>query len=203
MTVLIGIGLFCSKQAFHLSDDNEAIFLKQLAGIFVGYVIIICMQFIDYHIISTLSCLFYIVMVSVLGFTLIFSSNINDVKRWIMIMGIPFQPSELTKVALIIFLAFLCNFFKNKLDKLYVLFILGVVAGLPIVLILLEPHLSSSLAILFIFCIIVYSSGISYKVIGKAFALILPLILVVFIGVTQFNINTFYPKVSDKPDFIF
>jgi rod shape determining protein RodA len=75
------------------------------------------------------------------------------------------------------------------LDKLYVFFILAAVAALPVVLILLEPHLSSSIAILFIFCIIIYSSGISYKVIGVVLGLTLPVIIGVLVAVALFHVN--------------
>ncbi|MDF2884863.1 MAG: Bacterial cell division rane protein [Clostridiaceae bacterium] len=189
MTILICIGLYCEQQAFILSDEQNTIFIKQLVGIFIGYVLIIVIVLIDYHIICSLSFVLYLIMISILAFTLIFGSDLNNVKRWVVIFGIPFQPSELTKVVLILFLAFLCNHFKNKLDKLFILFILAAVVALPMVLILLEPHLSSSLAILFVFCIIVYSSGISYKVIGVALALILPVVASIFIGIALFNIN--------------
>jgi len=189
MTILICIGLYCEQQAFMFNDKKEAIFIKQLAGVFIGYVMIIGIIIIDYHIICYLSSILYLIMMAILAFTLIFGTDLNNVKRWVMIFGIPFQPSELTKVVLILFLAFLCNHFKNKLNKLYVLFILAAVVALPTGLILLEPHLSSSIAILFIFCIIVYCSGISYKVIGLALAIILPGVASIFIGVALFNIN--------------
>jgi rod shape determining protein RodA len=189
MTILICVGLYCVRQAFILSDEKDIILIKQLVGVLIGYIIIIGIIFIDYHIICTLSLVLYVIMILTLAFTLFFGTDINNVKRWVMIVGIPFQPSELAKVVLILFLAFLCNYFKYKLNKLYVLFILAAVVAVPMVLILLEPHLSSSLAIFFIFCIIVYSSGISYKVIGTALALILPLVASIFIGVALFNIN--------------
>lgn len=189
MTLLICVGIYCVKQAFAQNDNLGGILIKQFGGVLFGYLLIIGILFIDYHIICNLSFIFYVIMNVILGITLIFGSALNNVNRWIMICGIPFQPSEVTKVVLILFLAFLCNFYKNKLNKFYVLFILAAVTAIPVLLIILEPHLSSGIAILFIFCVIVYSSGISYKVIGVTLSIALPLIAVVFIGVTQFNLN--------------
>ncbi len=189
MTILIGIGVYCSRQAFIGSDDYKSIFIKQLAGVFIGYVFIIVIIFIDYHIICNLSALLYIAMNLLLAVTLLFGSGVNNVNRWIIIFGIPFQPSELTKVVLILFLAFLCNHFKDKLNKLYVLFLLFIAAAIPMALIVLEPHLSSGLSILFIFIVMVYSSGISYKVIGKALALVVPLAAVILASVYLFKID--------------
>ncbi len=189
MTILIGIGLYCGRQAFMLSEDLDAIFIKQIAGVMLGYAFIIAVILIDYHIISNLSFLLYIAMNAILALTLVIGSDLNNVKRWINILGIPFQPSELTKVVLILFLAFLCNSFKNKLDKLYVLLILVAVVAVPMVLIMLEPHLSSALAILFVFCIMVYCSEIRYKVIGTALAFILPLVVGLIVAVLVFDLK--------------
>lgn len=189
MTILICVGLFCVQKAFMLNDNQNSIIIKQLVGVFLGYALIIGIVLIDYRIICKLSFILYIVMVLTLAYTLIFGSELNYVKRWIVIFGIQIQPSELAKVVLIVFMAFLCNYFKSKLDKLYVLFIFGAVVALPTVLILLEPHLSSSLAIAFTFCIIVYFSGISYKVIGKALLIILPIAASIFIAVGVFDVD--------------
>ncbi len=189
MTILIGIGFFCTRQAFQQDEDLKAILIKQTAGILIGYFLFIVVILIDYHFYCNISLLIYFAMIAILTFTLVAGPSINNVNRWIMIFGIPFQPSELTKVALILVLAFLCNRFRSKLNKLSVFFILAATAALPIALILLEPHLSSGMSLLFIFCIIVYSSGISYKVIGAALALALPVIAGLFISVSVFQVD--------------
>lgn len=189
MTVLICVGLYCIRQAYLFNDDMDAIYTKQLMGVAIGSVMIIGILLIDYHIICRLSLILYLGIVTVLALTLKIGTNIRDVKRWITIVGIPFQPSELTKVVLILFLAFLCQHYKDKLNKFYVLFILAAVVALPTLLIIKEPHLSSGIAILFIACVIIYSSGISYKVIGSAFAVLIPVALIIIISVTQFNVD--------------
>lgn len=189
MTVLIIIGIYCEQQAFMLNKDKDMIFIKQIGGVILGYLLVFGITLINYRILCSLSFPFYIMMQGVLAATLLFASNKNSVKRWIVIFGIQLQPSELAKIVLILFLAYLCNRFKSKLDKLYVLVILGVATAIPMILILLEPHLSSSLSLLFIFAIIVYSSGIGYKVIGAALAIVLPVVISVFIGVAVFNLK--------------
>lgn len=189
MVVLICIGLYCIRQVGVFNDDKKILYIKQLIGAVIGIVIVFVMLFIDYHFICNLSFVLYLGTLFILAFLLFFGQPINNVKRWITIAGIPVQPSELTKVVLILFLAFLCNHFKDKLNKFYVFFILVIVTVLPIVLIILEPHLSSAMAILFILCVMVYSSGISYKVIGTFLAISIPLLVGIIIGVTIFSIK--------------
>ena len=189
MAILIGIGIYCAQQAFKLSSERNDIFIKQIVGIGIGVFLIIVIMFIDYHIISNLSLILYIAMNAILAVTLVMGSNVNNVNRWIVILGIPFQPSELTKVVLILFMAFLCGKLKSKLDNFYVLILMLVVVAIPMVLILLEPHLSSALAILFVFCIMIYCSGISYKVIGTAFTLALPFVIGLAVAITLFDVE--------------
>lgn len=189
MTVLIGVGIYCIKQAFLFTDEPEDSYTKQLLGVALGYVMIIVILFFDYHFICKLSPLLYIGIVGVLALTLIIGGRINNVKRWIVVFGIRLQPSEFAKVILILFLAFLLNHFRTKLNKIYLLYILAAVVAIPVILICLEPHLSSSIAIIFIFCVIVYASGISYRLIGVAIATCLPILAGVVIAVTQFNVD--------------
>ena len=189
MTILICVGLYCEQQAFMSSKDKDAIFIKQLAGVFLGYILIMGITLIDYRILCSLSLPFYVIMQVILALTLVFASNKNNVKRWVTVLGVQLQPSELAKIVLILFLVYLCNHYRSKLDKIYVLIIMGIAVAIPMVLILLEPHLSSSLSLLFIFAIIVYASGIGYKVIGAALAIVVPVVVSVFIAVALFNVK--------------
>lgn len=189
MTLLILIGLFSVRQAYLLDSDLNKILIKQLVGIVIGYVLVFLIIFIDYHIIYRFSPVLYIAINLILAYTLLFGSNINGVKRWMIISGTPVQPSEITKVVLILFLACSCNYYKDKLNKLYVILILLVVVAIPTLLILLEPHLSSSISLLFISVIIIYSSGIGYKIIGKVLALAIPAVFIILISVFLFKVN--------------
>jgi rod shape determining protein RodA len=187
MIILTCSGLYCIRQVGILNEVKASLYLKQLAGAAIGFGIIFVMLFIDYRFICKMSLIMYLGIVMILAYLLVFGNSLNNVKRWIIIAGIQFQPSELTKVVLILFLAFLCNHFKDRLHKFYVFFILGIVTAIPTVLIILEPHLSSGMAIFFIFCIMVYSSGISYKVMGMTLAVTIPVLAVLIISVTMFN----------------
>ncbi len=189
MVVLLGVGFYTVRQAGLFDVKLKGLFTKQLLGIAMGLVIIVVMQFIDYRIICRFSFILYIGVLGLLMATLLFGDDVRGVKRWMTIARIQIQPSELAKIALIIFLAFLCNSYKDKLQKFYVFIILAVVAAIPTLLIIIEPHLSSSLAMLVIFGVIIYSSGISYKVIGTVLAVAVPVIAAILISVTVFNVS--------------
>lgn len=189
MCFLTGIGLYCVRQAELLSEDKKGMFNKQILGVVIGFAIIIALMFIDYRFVARLSYLMYVCILAILAITLKFGKTINHVTRWVVIAGIQLQPSDLTKIVLILFLSYLCYAFKNKLDKMYVLVILSAVAAIPIILILKEPHLSACVSIFFIFCVIVYASGIHYKVIFKVLALVVPMVAGIIISVSVFNVH--------------
>ena len=189
MALLIAAGLYCVKMAQKVSEKKDSIFTKQIAGVVIGVVAIGVIVLLGYRLICSLSPLIYIAVVVLLAATLVIGVDSRNVRRWINIAGISFQPSELAKIALILFLAYLCNHFRDKLDKLYVFLILAAVTVIPVSLILLEPHLSSSVVIVFIFCVIVFASGMSMKVIGTVVGICVPLICMVLASVILFNVD--------------
>lgn len=187
MVILICAGLYCIYQVDLLSESKDGIFNKQLLGFGLGAVLILIIQFIDYRFICRLSPLLYIVIVGILAVTFRYGTLVNNVRRWIRIAGIPFQPSELAKVILIVFLAYLCSIFRDKQKKFYPFFILAFVTAVPILLILLEPHLSPCIVLLLLFGVIVLISGISYKVIITVLLVAAPILATLVIGVGMLN----------------
>ena len=187
MTILIAAGLYCIYQVDLSSEAKNGLFTKQLLGFGLGLVLILIILFIDYHLICKLSPLLYVAIIAILAVTFKYGDPINHVRRWINIGGILFQPSEFAKVILIVFLAYLCYLFRDKQKKFYPFFILAFVTILPMVLILLEPHLSPCIVLLLLFGVIVLVSGISYKVILTVFLIAAPLVITLFIGVGMFH----------------
>lgn len=183
MLILIGAGLYCIYQVDKINVSKDGIFTKQLLGLILGLIVILVIQFIDYHFICSISPLLYVVIVGILAYTFKFGTYVNYVRRWVSIAGIPFQPSELAKIILIVFLAYLCNKFQSKRKKFYPFFILAIVTVIPIILILLEPHLSPCIIIMLLFGVIVLISGISYKVILTVVLVAAPIIATLVIGV--------------------
>lgn len=87
----------------------------------------------------------------------------NDATRWLNI-GIRFQPSEIMKVAIIIFLSAKISKYPESINRfwkgmLLYLLLLGVIAGL----LLFEPHMSATVIILIISASIMFSAGLSWK----------------------------------------
>lgn len=85
--------------------------------------------------------------------------TINDATRWLKI-GIQFQPSEIMKIALIIFLSAKISKNPDRIKSfikglLPCLMLLGVIAAL----LLLEPHMSAAVIMLVIGAAIIFTAG--------------------------------------------
>ncbi|MBK8302657.1 MAG: FtsW/RodA/SpoVE family cell cycle protein [Chloracidobacterium sp.] len=105
MMVYSASAMFSLKETDSVSQNTY--FYKQIGFTLIGLVAMYVVSRIDYHFFEkswvvycglTLTC---ILLLAVFGFP-----EINGARRWIRIAGFSFQPSELAKLALPIFLAY-------------------------------------------------------------------------------------------------
>jgi len=162
--IILGLtGAYLIKQVQTVEDGN--LFLRHLLGLVGGIVLAIIVSLFDYHFI----CAFYIVMylfnLALLILVKVNGVSINYAKRWVQIAGIQFQPSELSKVILILFFSMLFSKLRHKLNTFWVIFLSLVLIGIPVFFILEQPNLSTSLLIMFIFCALIFAAGLSWKII--------------------------------------
>jgi cell division protein FtsW len=92
--------------------------------------------------------------------------SVAGTHRWILLRGVRFQPSELAKISLVLFLAYTLDRKKDALQEPRTLVLpLAVVAALT-VLILLEPDYGTGLLVFFNCVLILYVSGVRLKHLG-------------------------------------
>jgi rod shape determining protein RodA len=102
--------------------------------------------------------------------------ELNNAKRWVMIGPVQFQPSELSKIILILFIAMLFNLLRPKINNIFVMLLSIILVAVPVYLIMKQPNLSTSMVIMFIFAMMIFAAGLSWKI-------ILPIL---FIGIPIF-----------------
>ena len=95
----------------------------------------------------------------------LYGNNVYGATRWLELKYFTFQPSELSKVIMIIFFAKLFTIFKEKLNTFPVIMLSIVTFAIPIYLVLSQPDLSSSLVFIFVFAMMIYVAGLKYKII--------------------------------------
>jgi len=130
-------------------------FLKNQAGCAVlGFFAMMFMTFFDYRKIKKYAIPAYIVTNILLVLVLIIGKEINGKKRWLF----GFQPSELSKLALILMLAYLIDKNPKMANTWKGFFKCMVIIGVPAFLVALQ-NLSTAIVIGVIGCIIVFVAG--------------------------------------------
>ena len=189
-SLLIVVIILCSLSAFTVKlaggEEHGMAFMKnQLFGMILGLVIVAVLSVLDYHFICKFAIIYYIAGIVLTAATHSPIGTDNETDRWIDIFGITFQPSELMKIILILSLAVFFVKMQSRLDRFSTLVIAGVITGIPVLLIMSQPDLSSSLVAVFILLVMIVVSGLSYKILAPIFALGIPLGVVLFWYIQQ------------------
>jgi rod shape determining protein RodA len=128
---------------------------KQIMGLFMGLFVMVIVSLIDYSFLLRFSWIIYganllllILVATSLG------ESTNNSQRWISIAGIRFQPSELAKILLILFFAQFIMIHKEHISKLKYIFLAIILLAPPLVLVLKQPDLSTTIVIAMVFCIL-------------------------------------------------
>ena len=122
-----------------------------------------------------------------LATVLLFGETRNNATRWLNLGFVQFQPSDLTKILMILFYA---KFLMEREDSIKnpKTIIQGVALILPsLALIYMQPNLSTTLCIAALFCALMYMGGLSYKLIGTILAVIVPAFIILLVIAVQPN----------------
>ena len=160
---------------------------KQILGVMLGTFIMVFISIIDYRLILKHVWLLYGINIILLLAVRFFGTESHGAKRWLDLGFIQFQPSDLTKIILILFFAkFFTDKKKDISDKKTI--IKSVLLLIPsLILIYKQPNLSNTICISLLFCIMYFLAGLSYKFIGRMLAIIVPICVIVFFIVIQPN----------------
>ncbi len=163
--ILLTIGLimlFSASYAYSYTyyGNSYKFILQQLLFAAVGVVFMFIVSRIDYHIYRKFSWAVYIVCVALLVFLLAMPPMVSgmDVKRWIVIGPINFQPTEIAKFAIILLFSHLIAANYKIMGKLKFVFMLLFLLATVCVLVVLEPHLSAT--------VLIFAIGVVLMVVG-------------------------------------
>ena len=191
---LIGVVLLiCLISVFTLyiigsGYNTSADWKKQLLGILLGLFIMVFMSIIDYHSICRFVIIYYIIITALVAatrFSPLGTDNGKDAYRWLDFPGFQLQPSELCKLMIIFAVAVAINRLQNKLKTFYPFLAAGAITVIPLAFILLQPDLSSSIVIVFIVAIMIFASGVSYKILLPVVGIAIPLVIFVLWYIQQ------------------
>ncbi len=168
--ILLTIGLvmlFSASYAYSLEyyKNSYRFISRQLLFAVGGVVVMLLVSKIDYHIWRKFAWVIFAVSSAMLLFLLIMPPMVSgmDVKRWIVIGPINFQPSEVAKFSIILLFSSLIASNYKEMKKIGFVAFLFVILGVTAVLIVAEPHLSATLLVLAIGVVLMIVGGLAKK----------------------------------------
>lgn len=163
--LFIGVVMIYSSSSYYAlyqKDvyDTNFYFFKVITWAIVGIVGMVITMSIDYHVYKKWTPWLVLITIALLVLVLFAGSDINGAVRWIRLGPLSFQPSELAKYVVVLYLALLIDQRKNKIKKFGegTIFYLAV-AGVFALLILLEKNLSITAIVMMVAFIMILVGG--------------------------------------------
>ncbi len=202
--MLCGIGLVALFSASYDSNLDE--FKKQAVWIGISLGIMIVIMFIDYKILIKLSPILYgIAILSLIA--VLFTKPISGARSWFVIGDdlFSFQPAEMSKVFIILFLSYVISIIqrkgRNEINKITKLSIILLTIAVPVLLIIIEPDYGTATAYIIAFIIMIFVAGIDKKYIISALAVVIIAVPLIYNFVlpqhAKSRIDTFLHPESD------
>ncbi|PWT92351.1 MAG: rod shape-determining protein RodA [Acidobacteria bacterium] len=169
MLSVVGLGsLMIYSATFQTSRAD--LYIRQLQWFTIAMVLFIIILQIDYHTLTDLSPMFYIVSLLLLAAVLIFGRKINGARSWFFVAGYSFQPSEIAKIASILLL----SKYLSQENRTYLVFkdflMAGLIMGIPMLLIILQPDMGTTLTFIPPLILLMFLAGMRWRLIFLAIA---------------------------------
>ena len=160
---------------------------RQIMGVCLGLIVMFIISFIDYKWILNLYWPLYALNIVMLLAVLVFGTKVNGARRWLNLGFTQFQPSDLTKILMILFFAKFLMEREQKIKEPKTI-IQAIALILPsLALIYKQPNLSTTICIAALFAVLLYLGGLSYKLIGTVLVITIPTIIILLVVAIQPN----------------
>lgn len=159
------IAIFSATRSFGTNSN----IIIQTACLFIGIVAALVIALFDYEQLDLFLkpiagvCLFLLILVLIIG-----KAGDWGAQSWIRIGPIGIQPAEIAKIGFIITFAYHLDKVSDNLNKPINVFLLLVHLAVPVGLILLQPDAGSAMVFIFIFIVMMFVAGLSFKYIIPA-----------------------------------
>jgi cell division protein FtsW len=173
--------------------SSDLFFKRQLISLFIGFAALIVTMNIPYKIYKN-GWVIFIILAGIIAFlfiVLLVGKVSNNAQSWLSIANRGLQPSEFSKLAIIIYLSVVFskkqktinNFFKSFIGPI-------IVIVFTFILVFLQPDLGTGLIILAISAVLIMCSGTSFKNIFGLISFTLLLLMILVPLAIQFGIIT-------------
>lgn len=165
---LIALGTVVIGSATHINQEGlsfDDLVSKQLLFFIINMIVVVGMQWFDYRKLRSWGRPLYIITIVLLLAVMFVGTSALGAQRWIQIGPITVQPSEFTKLLMIISMASMMESRVNKLNTFKSLLPIVIFVGIPTLLVFKQPDLGTSLVYLAILCGMLFVGGIRMRLV--------------------------------------
>jgi len=162
MMSLVGLGILMIYSATYQGDHAE-LYIRQFQYFVVAMVLFLIVLQVDYHFLTDGAVVFYIFSILLLIAVLFFGKRISGAKSWFAFGYFNFQPSEIAKIASILFLARYLSVEQRTQLTLKDLGMAGVIMGIPMLLVILQPDMGTAMTFLPPLILLLFLAGMRFK----------------------------------------
>ena len=185
--VVFGLVMLMSTSAYNgrvKFDDSAYYFKKQLFATALGLMAMYLISRMDYHRLTALAPACYVLALILSTAVLFFGQEYNGSKRWLALGPLSFQPSEFSKVAVILFLAWVTERTRGRTDSFGFMAKIMVLL-LPIVGLVGTNNLSTAIIVMAITVLLLFLVHPKTKrfVVFACVVLVLAVIVVVYLKI--------------------
>jgi cell division protein FtsW len=201
---LFGVVMVYSASAMLAVSEHHGHFyyvIKQAIWTTIGLIAMLAAMQFDYNRLRDRRIVYGLLLLTVFMLLAVFAfSPVNGARRWIKFNIFSVQPSEVSKLALAIFLAYFLEKRVGQEREFWRTFIpCGVVTALLAVLVVAEPDFGTSLMLAVTFVVVVYTAGarLSHLAMAAAPALAAAIGLLIFVPWRMARLVTFLDPWAD------
>ncbi len=143
--VLLGVGLLAVTSAVMPKGNAASYIIKQLAAVGVGFFAMTIFTSLNYQIFRPMLRIIYVLSVILLMAVLVIGHRIHGAKSWIVLGPISIEPVEIARIGFVLVLAGILDRPEKEISSIKLLLGVFILAGIHILLILMEPYLGGTL----------------------------------------------------------
>ena len=165
LTCIMLLGLI-SAFTMYSTDGGELLFHSKshISKFLIFFVMMFCMSFLNIKLFHYFAYSFYIIVLIFLIWASLYGIKASGSQRWISLYFINIQPSELMKIAIIVCLAkYYHRLQLDKVSSFQSLLVAIVILILPIMLVISQPDLGTSILIGLSGLIVIWLAGLNIK----------------------------------------
>ena len=194
-------GILMIRSATLSFETNRHVKVQAISTI-LGILAIVFLVLLDYQFIGKFYIPIYIVSILLLVAVALFGIGAEKwgSDSWLDIGGFVFQPAEIAKIGIIIFLAKYIDKNKNEINEPITLLKTIGLAGIPILLIAKQPDFGTAVVFVFFVVVMLFAAGLDWKYVGYAFLIGIISLPILWFSLKPYQRNRIFSFLDPESD---